>query len=216
MLYNKSLLILCYSCLLLIAGCTTTDVSTQDFAQSGSAARHEEASELAAGDAIEVSVEVDGRMEVSRHRTELNPQGYVTLPLVGDVLVQGMKLQQARNVIHKTYAAYYVNPPVTMVSRMGKAEAGEWGEVTVMGRVRNPGRIPLPDADGINLTEAIQGAGGFSPSAKPTGIKISRMDANGKKLQVTVDYEAIGQGGNAAADINLLDGDIIYVPERIF
>lgn len=216
MLYNTSFMILCYSSLWLIAGCTTMDVSTQEFAQSGSVTQLEETSELVAGDEIEISVEVDGRMEVAGHRTELNSQGYVTLPLVGDVLIESMKLQQARNVIHDTYAAYYVNPPVTMVSRLGKVEAGEWGHITVMGKVRNPGRIPLPDANGINLTEAIQGAGGFSPGAKPTGIKVSRMDVNGKKMQVTVDYEAIGYGGNADADINLLAGDIIYVPERIF
>jgi protein involved in polysaccharide export with SLBB domain len=202
----------------LLFGCTTsnmTSVESQILMQ-----RTREApvpiNDLIAGDAIELSVEVGGTMEVLQHRAEVNHQGMVTLPLVGDLKIGGMKIDEAKRAVLKTYSAYYVNPPVVMITLLDDGTEGEWGSVTVLGRVSSPGRIPLRNSSGMKLTEAIQGAGGFSGSAKKNDIRISRLDADGRKVRASVDYEKIGLEGNAEADINLIDGDIIYVPERIF
>ena len=202
----------------LLVGCISTDsssVSTKDFAlgvQDGSP----EASDLVPGDKIEVSVEVDGAMEISLHQAELNHQGIVTLPLVGDVKIKGLKLDAARKKIAKTYGAYYVNQPVVMVSVLDEGMAGEWGNVTVLGRVNKPGLVALTSYRGINLSAAVQAVGGFSSSAKTSDIRISRTDDLGMKTQVSIDFEQIGLAGNAEADLLLMAGDIIYVPERIF
>jgi len=204
--------------MVLVVGCVTTDsntATTRGF-MSGKQKRVSQAKDLAPGDGIEVSVEVDGNMEVFPHRAQINRQGMVTLPLVGDVEVGGCTLNKARGIIAKTYGAYYVVPPVIMISLLGDPEDGEWGFVTVMGRVGQPGRIPLRNQHGMNLTEAIQLTGGFAASAKRTDIQVSRTDELGMKIQVSVDFEQIGQVGNADADIMLIDGDIVYVPERIF
>jgi polysaccharide export outer membrane protein len=205
--------------LLLLAACTSSDVSTvstQEFVKNTRKSSGPEEAKLVAGDSIEVSVEVDGRMEVMQHRAGLNHMGFVTLPLVGDVKVGGKTLDQARSAISNTYGKYYVNEPVVMVSLTSEEEDGQWGYITVMGRVERPGRIALLDADGMTLSEAVQSAGGFAPSAKQSDIRISRQDKSGKKLQVSVDFNDIGQAGSAEADINLIGGDIVYVPERIF
>ena len=204
--------------LLLQTGCVTSGgeaSSTKEFAQN----KPNQASllnELAAGDTVELSVEVDGNMEVVSHRAQINQQGMVTLPLVGDVKIDGCTLSKARAVIAKTYGSYYVNPPVVMLSLQVDPGDGEWGAVTVMGRVAQPGRVPLRSQNGMNLTEVIQEAGGFAPSANQGKIRVSRTDKDGKKLKVFVDFDEIGMGGNAEADIKLIDGDIVYVPERIF
>lgn len=204
--------------LILVTGCTTMDSgssATQGFTFSQQSS-HSQARDLAPKDGIEISVEVDGTMEVSLHRAEINHQGMVTLPLVGDVKIGGMKLAEARDVIAKTYGAYYVNPPVVMLTLTGSDEAGEWGFVTVLGRVIKPGRVPLASQEGINLSAAVQMAGGFAPSAKTSEIRITRADELGMRTQVTVDFKQIGQKGNSSADILLIEDDIVYVPERIF
>ncbi len=204
--------------LMLHSGCTTpgtTTVSAQDFLQN-KPDQSPSISELAAGDTIEVSVEVDGIMEVLSHRAQINQQGLATLPLVGDVEIGGYALDKARGIIAKTYGAYYVNPPVVMLSLQVDPGDGEWGAVTVMGRVARPGRIPLRNQSGINLTEAIQAAGGFASSANKTKIRVSRIDKDGNKIKASIDFEAIGKKGNAEADIKLIAGDIVYVPERSF
>jgi polysaccharide export outer membrane protein len=205
--------------LVLLMGCTTTDTTTvtaKDFTNVVKDEGGTKIAELVPGDSIEVSVEVDGRMEVVAHRGGINHLGMVTLPLVGDVKVAGLTLENARGVIARTYGAYFVSPPVIMISRLDDAVEGEWGFVTVTGRVGQPGRIRIPSAKGIRLTSAIQQAGGFGPSAKLSEIQITRTEQDGHKIRVTINYSDIGQDGNADADVSLLDGDIIYVPQRIF
>ncbi len=203
---------------MLLTGCVTsggTSTSTQEFSQN-KPTQASLPSELAMGNTVELSVEVDGNMEVLSHRAQINQQGMVTLPLVGDVKISGYTLSKARSAIAKAYGAYYVNPPVVMLSLQVDPGDGEWGAVTVMGRVGQPGRVPLRNQNGMNLTEVIQEAGGFATSANQSKIRVSRTDKDGKKLKVFVDFDEIGLGGNAEADIKLIDGDIIYVPERIF
>jgi len=200
------------------AGCTSIDSGSPPLAGFMREKQEDvlQARDLATGDGIQVSVEVDGRMEVSSYRAEINHLGAVTLPLVGDVKIGGMKLLAARDEIAKTYGAYYVNLPVVMLALVGGGAEGEWGYVTVVGRVNKPGRLPLSTQNGMNLSTAIQMAGGFAPSAKTSDIRISRTDELGMTTRGSVDFEQIGRSGDADADIVLIDGDVVYVPERIF
>lgn len=204
--------------LLLVAGCSTQNPGSglNSAFLSGPQKERPHASKLATGDSIELSVEVDGNMEIPQHQANLDYQGIATLPLVGDVKIGGMTLDEARSVIAEKYGAYYVNSPVIMLSLANDGDRVEWGNVTVLGRVNRPGLVPLTSYRGINLSAAIQAAGGFAGSAKTSEIRISRVDEKGKKHQVFVDFEQIGQKGNAEADLKLMAGDIVYVPERIF
>ncbi len=203
----------------LLSGCESTSVTTLDadhFSETSSGSRSAHFEQLAPGDMIEISVEVDGRQEVPSFQADVNHLGFVTLPLIGDVHVGGVGVDIARSVIARQYAAYYVSTPVIMIARVDEDRANEWGQVSIMGRVKNPGPVPLPSSTGIKLSAAIQAAGGFAPSAKKSEIRISRLSAGGKKVQVYVNYDDIGKAGDATADLNLLDGDIVYIPERVF
>ncbi len=205
--------------LVLPLGCTTTGtsaVTTSDFARKPEVEEIKKVANLVAGDSIEISVEVDGRMEVSSYRTAVNHLGFVTLPLVGDVKIGGATVEGSRAVIAKAYGAYFVNAPVVMVNFVEDSVEGEWGFVTVTGKVTQPGRIKIPSAKGIRLTTAINDAGGFGPSAKTSDIQVTRAEEDGRKIRISINYNDIGQEGNADADISLYDGDIIYVPQRIF
>ncbi len=207
----------CAALTVLISGCTTETSTSGDFQPQPNVAEKISSQALQPGDAIEISVEVDGKMEVSMHRATLNAFGNVTLPLVGDVRVGGLKPDQARSVIAGAYGSYYVNPPVIMLTKIeNPAEEGEWGYVTVTGKVGRPGRVKITSSKGIKLTQLIQEAGGFSGSAKQTEIRITRISNDGSKKRITVDYTEIGQEGNVEADVSLIDGDIVYIPERIF
>lgn len=204
----------------MMSGCKTDDpavVEASDFSRLSSISSVSRSAELSPGDSIEISVEVDGIIEVPSQRVKVNYLGDVTLPLVGDVQVSGMNMDVARVAITKKYEAYYVNTPVIMISRVNsEGTASEWGQVTVLGRVNHPGAVMLTSGSGINLSAAIQAAGGFATSAKTSDVRVSRVDARGRKLKVNVDFDQIGQEGNADADLKLMDGDIVYVPERIF
>jgi len=202
-----------------MSGCETADVTTvtsQDFQSSHPVDATVEQADLAAGDVIQVSVEVDGHTEIPLHQATINYLGYVTLPLVGDVHVGGVSLDVARSLIAKRYGVYYVAEPVIMLSLVTEDGTSGWGQVSVMGRVNNPGPVALPSGSGMKLSAAIQAAGGFAPSAKTSEIQITRIDRRGRKLRVVVDFDKIGTAGDADADIQLMGGDIVNIPERIW
>ena len=200
--------------LVLVSGCAGPDAEITDagyFSSTGSSAMR--VAELSSGDTIEVSVEVDGRVEVSPHQASINHMGYVTLPLVGDVHIGGVGIDVARSVITQRYNAYYVSDPVVMVAMAGEGGSG-WGQVSVLGRVETPGPVDLASGAGIRLSAAIQEAGGFAPSANTSKIQVTRVDKRGRKLRVVVDFDEIGKSGNAEEDLMLIAGDIVNVPER--
>jgi len=201
-----------------MVGCETTDpvVTATEFSNPTEVAPKPR-NGFEAGDTIELSVEVGGTMEVVSYRTALGPEGIVTLPLVGDVTLSGCTLGEAQDKIAETYGAYYIERPVIMLSLVTNGtDAGAFGTVIVLGKVRQPGRIALTNMNGMNLTEVIQEAGGFAASAKTSEIRVTRTDQDGRKKQVKIDYTAIGKGGDASADVKLISGDIVFVPERIW
>ena len=202
-----------------MCGCETTDsvsVKLEDFNQLSPGAGLKESVTLAAGDVLLLSVEVDGRMEYTSHRAVVNLTGFVSLPLVGDVAVNGLTLEQARHKIIGRYSKYYVSPPLVMLSVSSVGGTSEWGSVSVLGQVGSPGSVSLSSGAGIRLSEAIQQAGGFSSSAKKSAVRVTRNAETGEKKHVVIDYNEIGQQGNADADLMLIDGDIIYVPQRVW
>lgn len=202
----------------LFMGCSTTQTDGNAKGLTGISQPDSvsKANVLAPGDTIEVSVEVDGQTEIPPSSSVVNSLGYVTLPLVGDVMIGKLDVNLARSVITSKYAAYYVHPPVVMLRLAGSAETGEQGTVTLTGRVARQGPVQIKRAEGIRLTEAIQQAGGFAPDAKRSSIRITRRDKKGADHQFEVDYNDIGLKGNADADVLLKDGDIVYVPQRIW
>ncbi|VGO21685.1 polysaccharide biosynthesis/export family protein [Pontiella sulfatireligans] len=202
--------------LAMLSGCTTTGTDSPSSFYERSLEEPAIDNMLLTGDSLELSVEADGSMEVGMYRTKVDARGIATFPLVGEIKVGGMRLEEVRKVIALKYGEYYVNPPVIMFSEVDESEVSEWGQVRVLGRVNQPGLVPLMSSRGINLSAAIQGAGGFSGSAKASDIQVSRMSKDGKKVRVRVNFDEIGQLGNADADLKLIDGDIVYVPERIF
>lgn len=208
-------------CMWLVAGCVsnrTETVSPQDFARCKPRSS-QSASEikLAPGDVLLFSVEAGGRMEVDAQRVELSSEGLVTAQLVGDLNLNGLPVVEAKSALAQAYAAYYVNDPVIMLSVEDRGdEVTEWGYVTVLGHVAKPGRIPLPSPSGIYLSKTLQEAGGFAIGAKQEEVRVYRVDVNGKKMQCTVNLAQLGEAGNVEADLELGDGDVVFVPQRFF
>ncbi|QBG45947.1 hypothetical protein EGM51_00415 [Verrucomicrobia bacterium S94] len=203
----------------MLSGCVSTDteeVSAKEFKPVPGAVGSEQIPELTAGDALEISVEVDGNMEVASYQSEIRSTGRVTLPLVGDVAISGMTLEEARLAIAAAYGKYFVSKPVIIINRVNDLANTEWGFVTVTGAVAQPGRVSIPSAQGIKLTSVISNSGGFAASAKKSEIRITRKLEDGRKIRVNINYNDIGQDGDADSDITLFQGDIVYVPQRIF
>lgn len=83
------------------------------------------------------------------------------------------------------------------------------GEVVVRGRVARPGIVTF-DAP-LNISEAIERAGGLLPTALTSQVRITRT-LNGRRFLFLINLEAVRKG--KARDVALESGDIIEVPRK--
>lgn len=87
--------------------------------------------------------------------------------------------------------------------------------VFVFGAVRNPGALQVKMSKKITLLQAIAQAGGTVDGASKSGIVIKRKDKKtGKEVNIKLNLKDIIKGKKA--DIELQEGDVVYVPESIF
>lgn len=204
-------------CALVFSGCTTRPsnaVSPEEFAKTAHVST--EARALRSGDEVQLAVEVNGNQEVQATLMEVDYTGSVPAPYIGDVQVAGLTLAEARLELEKHYAHIFVKKPLITFRLSEKESAGEWGYVTVLGQVRNPGRFPVETAEGMNLSDALHEAGGFGDSADMNEIVVSRKTRQGDAIQCVVDIKAIGLAGSSDQDVLLVNGDVVFVSERLF
>ncbi len=202
---------------ILLAGCVTTDspvVTAEEF--SASVRAQKQARLLRSGDRVYLSVEVKGKKEIPQTTIQVNHDGSIPVPFVGDVKLDGLTLAEARLLLEKSYSRIFVTAPLITFGLVDDGAAGEWGYVTVLGQVRNPGRFSVMTSAGMNLSEALHEAGGFGDSANMNEIVVTRVAPDGKTIQYIADIKAFGRSGSTQQDIVLFDGDVVYVPERLF
>jgi polysaccharide export outer membrane protein len=84
--------------------------------------------------------------------------------------------------------------------------------ITVMGEVKRPGPIDLPEDSDMTVLQAIAAAGGLGEWAMPSRIRVLRI-RDGQEQTIKVDVSAI-MSGKLSQDIQLMPGDVIVVPER--
>ncbi len=175
--------------------------------------------QLRPGMRVHVHVFVSEVLQSRADHVRVSHDGDVALPLVGNIQVQGMTLKQAESILTEQYREFYVDPVVRMDFVIeGVTDAtSPWGYVTVLGQVKNPGRVNLPPTRDLTVTRAIQLAGGLSTSARQRAVRITRYQADSDKPEVIkVNLRKVGSRGARHEDLLLKDGDVVFVPETWF
>lgn len=87
--------------------------------------------------------------------------------------------------------------------------------IFVFGEVRNPGALQVKMSKKTTLLQAIAQAGGPTEGAARSRITIKRKDKKtGKEIKIKVNMKDIINGKRP--DIELREGDVVFVPESIF
>lgn len=168
---------------------------------------------LSPGDKVRVAVFQEEDLSAL---TRVDGRGAINLPLIGDLRVIGLTLNDAQRVVEQGYKDGRIlrEPKVTI-----SVEEYARREISVLGEVRAPGKYDLPIESSLTLVEAITRAGGFTDIARGTEVRITRIDGEGKETNLTVDVQSIirGLGKSKAEDNSLLlqPNDIVFVPQRI-
>ena len=165
---------------------------------------------LGSGDRI--ALDIFGVPEFSKEYQVL-VDGTLNLPIIRSVLIQGLTLQEAANVITKRYEPFINVPVVTVTLVVARPlNIGLAGEVTSPGSYKiNPTR----DGGGVKfptLMEMLQLAKGVTPAGDMRNVQIRRPRRGGPEQVTTVDLQDFLETGNLRQDVTIRDGDTIFVP----
>lgn len=157
-----------------------------------------------------VSVEVFGEDDL-RTSGRLNPEGNLSVPLLGSVHLAGLTLTQAASKLTELYGRDYLVSPRVNVMLLSYAKR----RFSILGQVSRPGSFEMPESSpgGIDLLEAIAMAGGYTRIAAPERITVRRHNAGGDQIfKVNAKRFTKGNGGGFLVE----PGDTITVGESIF
>lgn len=133
----------------------------------------------------------------------VDPDGFVSLPLLGNVNVAGLSTNQLGTLLTAKYASYVVTPQVTVSVVDIRSRA-----VFVMGQVGKAGSYPLLAP--ITVLQLIAQAGGLTPYAKRKNIYVLRASM-GHSEKIPFNYVKVIHG-DTKANIELQPGDTVIVP----
>jgi polysaccharide biosynthesis/export protein len=163
---------------------------------------------LGAGD--RVFIEVFGLPQYSQEY-QILVDGSLNLPRAGRMVVEGMTLAQAESLIYARYARYYQQPATSVVLVAPRSL-----RISVTGEVNRPGVYRLSPSEGsavLNLTQALQEAGGIRQDADLRQIKVYRSQRDGTPQELSLNLWSLLQTGDLTQDISLRDGDRVIIPK---
>lgn len=156
---------------------------------------------IRSGDVLQITVWKEEGMD---RELVVLPDGSITFPLIGAVVLQDLSLSQAQSLIKEKLKTTIPDASVTV---MVKAPLGH--TISVMGQVAKPGEIVMGRR--MNVMQALSQAGGLTPYASEGGIVVLR-NVKGKKTSIEYPYKDIAKGRDLDKDVDLVPGDVVFVP----
>ncbi|HEY3025896.1 MAG TPA: polysaccharide biosynthesis/export family protein [Pyrinomonadaceae bacterium] len=163
---------------------------------------HEDRYQVQPGDVLEVQY---------RYSPEFNqtmmvqPDGYVSLQVGGDVKVGGKNVEQVRQLILQKVSERLKDPEATVILKEFQKPY-----FVVAGEVVQPGKIEMRER--VTALQAIMLAGGMKESARSSQILLFRK-INSDTAEVKVlNLKRIKRTSDLENDLTLQAGDILLVP----
>lgn len=164
---------------------------------------------LGQGDIIVVNVWKNPDLQV---RVPVRPDGFISVPLVNDVLAGGKTPTEVAAEIESRLTQFIRTPQVSViVEELNSAEFQN--RVRVVGGVAEPKSIA--HRDGMTVIDLVLEAGGVTDFANPDRARLIR-NVDGVTESYPVYLEDILVGGNIDTNYRLVPGDVISIPERRF
>ena len=131
--------------------------------------------------------------------------GYVQLPFIGNVKMEGLTLDEAKEVLMESLTQYLRIPDLSLlITSYGPRK------VYVMGEVAHPGLVNL-SIDNMNAYAALASAGGWTSHGRSTRTQIIRV-IDGTMYYRRLDMKKYIKKHDLTQNVMVEDGDIIYVP----
>lgn len=137
----------------------------------------------------------------------VQPDGFISLEIGGDLKVAGRNLEQVRSGILARARTRLQSPEVLVVLKEFQKPY-----VVVAGEVLQPGKLEMREK--LTAIQAVLLAGGFKDSAKSSQILVFRkLNANTAEVR-SLNFKTLKRTSDLENDLTLQAGDMILVPRN--
>ena len=148
----------------------------------------------------------------------VRPDGLISTPLVDDVQAAGKTPAELSRAIEKELGKYIRDPVVTIV--VSGFQSGYRDQVRVVGEAVKPGSMPY--RPNMTLLDALAQAGGMTEIANGNAAVLIRAAGNASpngapgEKRYSVRLKDLLKRGDFSANVPVLPGDVIIVPQSLF
>jgi polysaccharide export outer membrane protein len=162
------------------------------------------------GPGDQLSIFVWGNQELST-QVVVRPDGLISTPLVEDMQASGKTPTQLARSLESELSTFVKNPKVTVSVTHFVGQYTE--QVRVVGQAAQPQAIPY--REGMTLLDVIIAVGGLTEYAAGNKASIVRK-VNGVTEQYRVKLDNLIRDGDISANVKMLPGDVLIIPEAWF
>ncbi len=144
---------------------------------------------------------------------QVRPDGRITTPLVADMPAVGKTPTMLAEDIRLHLSQYIAEPLVTVI--VNKFAGTFSQQVRIVGATEKPASIPY--RANMTLLDAMIAVGGLSEFAAGNRAKLVRFDkTTGRQREYAVRLTDLLRKGDSRANVMLMPGDVIIIPESMF
>ena len=157
---------------------------------------------LQPGDVLEVQFRYSPEFNQT---VTVQPDGYISLEIGGDLKVAGLTVEQTREAILKKASTRLQDPVATIVLKEFQKPY-----FVVAGEVNTPGKIEMRER--VTALQAIMLAGGMKEAARSSQVVVFRRINSDTAEVKLLDLKSIRRTADLENDLTLQPGDMVFVP----
>lgn len=169
--------------------------------------------EYTIGPLDEITIHVWRNPELSADKVRVRPDGRLTIPLVQDIPAVGKTATELQNYIAGELSKYIEQPIVSVIVNVPEGNFTQ--QVRVIGATEKPASLPF--RANMTVLDAMIAVGGLNEFAAGNRAKLIRLDReSGKQVEYRLRLSDLIRRGDASANVMLMPGDTIIIPESRF
>ncbi len=192
----------------IISGCSTLTLPPATVHQSNTVDVASYKYLIGAGDVVNIFV---WRHEAVSGTFIVRPDGMITTSLVEDIPVSGKTPTELARTVEEVLSIYLKDPVVTVTVNNFVGPFSE--QIRVIGEAAEPKSISYTQQ--MTLLDVMIQVGGLTEFADGNDAVLVRVE-NGIQKQYEIYIEDLIKNGEISANVDVLPGDIIVIPETWF
>lgn len=164
--------------------------------------------QIGAGDALTIFVWRNAELTTT---VTVRPDGRISVPLIEDLYAEGKTPTELSREIEKQLVEYIQDPLVTVT--VGGFVGTFPQQVRIVGEAAQP--MAIPYRANMTLLDVVIEAGGLTEFADGNNTTLVRVQ-DGQTKEYRVYLDDLLEDGDITANLPLLPGDVLIVPETFF